>query len=174
MAHDLNSRVLLFKFPLILTPSISYYRHLSEDKKGVIKILNNRELYFDARKYHSWEIGIDLKWGASVDDYGLYVYLGGGYRRSYFSIKYMENLENHEAVDFRELENKKSFGCFTISTGIIMKFHFFAIIVGFPIFNGKSDSDYKYEIQDAPSTISLKPLNFGTKRKFWVGLAIYF
>lgn len=174
VGHDLNTRVLLFKFPLILAPSISYYRHLSGDSNGAIEILNNKELYFDAGRYHSWEVGFDLKWGISEENYGFYVYLGGGYRRSYFSIKNMKDIGSQEAVKFRELENKKSFGCFTIATGVIMKFHSFAIIVGFPIFNSKSNSDYNYEIQDVSNTVSLKPLHINTKRKLWVGFAIYF
>jgi hypothetical protein len=175
VGHDLNTRILLLKSPLILIPYISYYRHLSGDSNGIIETLNNKELYFDAGRYQSWEAGFDLKWGGQVENFEfLYIFLGSGYRRNYFSIKCMKDRENDETVYFRELGNKKSFGCFTITTGLVLKLRSFAVTFGFPIFNGKTNSEYNYEIRDAPNTISLKPMHFQTKRRLWMGFAIYF
>jgi hypothetical protein len=175
VGHDLNTRILLRKSPLILIPYISYYRHLFSDSSGIIETPNNKELYFYAGRNQAWEVGFDLKWGGYVENFGFYdIFLGGGYRLNYFSIKYMENRKTGETVYFKELGNKKSFGCFTINTGLAFKFRYFAMISGVSIFNSKANSEYNYEIRDAPNTIFLKPMHFRTNRTVWAGFAIYF
>ena len=175
VGHDLNTRILLLKSPMMLIPHISYYRQISSDSSGIIETLNNKELYFVAGRYQSWEAGFDLKWGGYVKNIGsFYIFLGGGYRLTYFSIKFMEDRETRETVYFSELGDKKSFGCFTITTGLVFKTRSFAVTLGFPIFNGKTNSEYNYEIRDASNTISLKPMHFQTKRRLWMGFAIYF
>jgi hypothetical protein len=71
-------------------------------------------------------------------------------------------------------KGQANFSFFTITTGIVLKVRSFAVTLGFPIFNGKTNSEYNYEIRNAPNTISIKPMHFQTKRRLWMGFAIYF